>query len=160
MTQRGRSAVALVSCVAACFAAAGIGSVATARSVSTWYQELAKPPFSPPDWVFGPVWTVLFVMMAVAAWLVWRRRGLRGGAVPLTLFGVQLALNAAWSWLFFGFQLPGVAFVELIVLWVAIAATLVAFWRTSRAAGLLLAPYLLWVSFAAALNFAFWRLNA
>lgn len=160
MTQRVRSVLALGVCVAGCFAAAGIGGVATARSVGTWYQELAKPPFSPPDWVFGPVWTVLYLMMGVAAWLVWRRAGLRDGAAALTLFGVQLALNAAWSWLFFGFRLPGVAFVELLVLWAAIAATLVAFWRTTLAAGLLMVPYLAWVSFAAALNLALWRLNA
>ena len=110
--------------------------------------------------MFGPVWTVLYAMMAVAAWLVWRDKGLAGARLPLALFGVQLALNAAWSWLFFGFRMPGVAFAELVALCLAIVATVAAFWRTVPVAAWLMVPYLAWCTFAAALNFALWRLNA
>jgi len=155
-----RSAVALVVCVAVCLAAAGVGGLATSRSVATWYQTIEKPSWTPPGWVFGPVWTTLYLMMAVAAWLVWRRAGVSGGRLALTLFAAQLVLNAAWSWLFFGLQNPGAAFVELIVLWLAIVATLVAFWRTTAPAGWLMLPYLLWVTFAGVLNFTIWRMNA
>lgn len=143
----------------ACFLAAGLGSLFTMVSLGSWYAGLAKPSWNPPSWLFGPVWTVLYAMMAVAGWLVWRRGG---AASQLTLrwFAVQLVLNVGWSAVFFGLQLPGLAFIEILVLWVAIAATLVTSWKVSRAAGILLAPYLLWVSFAAVLNFAIWRLNA
>ena len=110
--------------------------------------------------MFGPVWTTLYVMMAVAAWLVWKQAGVRDAAVPLALFGGQLVLNVAWSFIFFGLHQPGWACVEIVVLWLAIVATVVAFFRQSRGAGWLLLPYLAWVSFAAVLNFAIWRLNA
>ena len=160
MDGRARAALRLVACFVACFAAAGVGGLATRQSVGTWYQTLAKPSWAPPDWVFGPVWTALYVMMAAAAWLVWRRTGLRGGRMPLGLFAAQLVLNAAWSWVFFGLRDPMPAFFELGALWFAIGATAVAFWRVSRPAGLLLLPYLLWTTFAGALNFAIWRLNA
>jgi benzodiazapine receptor len=125
-----------------------------------WYVALEKPAWNPPSWVFAPVWTTLYVMMGVAAWLVWRRTGFRGGGIALTLFGVQLVLNALWSWIFFGAHLMLAALLEMLVLWAAIAATMRAFARHSRAAALLLAPYLAWVSFAAVLNFTLWRLNA
>jgi len=139
-----------------CFAVAGLGRLATTPNIPNWYADLAKPSWTPPDWVFGPVWSVLYLSMAVAAWLVWRE----GNAlVSLILFAVQLALNAAWSWLFFRMHSPGAAFVDIVLLWVAIAATTAAFWRRSLAAGLLFVPYLAWVSFAAVLNFAIWRLN-
>lgn len=154
-----RSVLGLLVSLATSFAAAGIGGLFTRSSVSTWYQSLAKPAFAPPDWIFGPVWTALYFLMAVAAWLTWRRGG-RRAAVGLTLFGGQLALNAAWSGIFFGLRLPGWALAELVVLWVAIAATLAAFARVSAVAGLLLVPYLLWVTFAGLLNFTIWRLNA
>ena len=142
-----------------CFLAAGLGSLFTMVSLGSWYAGLAKPSWNPPNWIFGPVWTALYAMMAVAGWMVW----LRGRATrqpALRWFSVQLVLNVGWSAVFFGLQLPGLAFVEILVLWVAIAATLVTSWKVSRAAGILLAPYLLWVSFAAVLNFAIWRLNA
>ena len=156
-----RQVIGLVVFLAAVFAAAGVGSLFTARSVAEWYPALAKPSWTPPNAVFGPVWTVLYLLMAVAAWLVWRKAGGLGAArLPLALFAVQLALNAAWSVLFFGLRMPGLAFGELVVLWLAIAATLAAFRRVVPAAGLLLAPYLAWVTFAGALNFALWRLNA
>jgi len=113
----------------------------------------------PPNWLFGPVWTILYVCMAVAAWLVWRKGGFDENRLPLGLFAVQLALNAVWSWLFFGFHLPGAAFAEILFLLAAIAMTTVTFWPRSLAAGLLMLPYLAWVSFAGVLNWAIWRLN-
>ena len=142
-----------------CFLAAGLGSLFTAASVGSWYAGLAKPGWNPPAWVFGPVWTALYAMMAVAGWLVWRRGG-PGAWTALQLFAVQLVLNVGWSAVFFGLQMPGLAFAEILALWIAIAATLRTSWRVSRPAGILLVPYLLWVSFAAVLNFAIWRLNA
>lgn len=148
--------LALVVLIAICFSAAGIGSLATTPNIPNWYAGLAKPSWTPPSWLFGPVWSVLYLSMAVAAWLVWRR----GNALkPLTLFAVQLAFNAAWSWLFFGLHNPGMAFVDIVLLWAAIAATMVAFWFRSAVAGILFVPYLSWVSFAAVLNFTLWRLN-
>jgi len=142
--------------LALCFGAAAFGSRFTPGE---WYARLAKPAWTPPDWVFGPVWTLLYLSMAVAAWLVWRRHGLAGAAPALGLFLGQLLLNALWSWIFFGLKAPGWAFLELVALCLAVAATTVAFARLRPAAGLLLVPHLLWVSFAAALNFALWRLN-
>ncbi len=138
------------------FAVAGISGAATSGGVHSWYPTLAKPTWNPPSWVFGPVWTILYAMMAVAAWLVWRRAGW-GGA--LLLFGVQLALNAAWSPLFFGLHRIDLALVDIVVLWAAIVATTVAFWKVTPVAGWLFVPYLAWVSFAAMLNFAIWKLN-
>ncbi len=154
----GHQAAALAGFLAICFAAAAAGGVLTAMSVETWFPQLTKPSWAPPNWVFGPVWSALYAAMAVAAWLVWRRAG-RDARASLVLFGIQLALNVAWSGLFFGLRSPGLAFFELIVLWIAIAATLTAFSRWSRVAGALLVPYLAWVTFAGALNFAIWRLN-
>lgn len=157
---RKRSWIGLIVAVVICFGVAGVGSIATTSGVPGWYATLAKPSWTPPGWVFGPVWTVLYLAMAVAAWLVWREGGLRANRMELTLFGVQLALNGLWSWLFFGLERPSAAAVEILLLWLAIAATTVVFWRRSLAAGVLLAPYLAWVSFAVALNWAIWRLNA
>jgi tryptophan-rich sensory protein len=142
-----------------CFLAAGLGSLFTMVSLGSWYAGLAKPSWNPPNWIFGPVWTTLYAMMAVAGWLVWRRGGLQSW-LALRWFAIQLVLNVVWSAVFFGLQLPGLAFFEILLLWIAIAATLLTSWRVSRTAGILLAPYLLWVSFAAILNFAIWRLNA
>jgi len=136
-----------------CFAVAGVGGMWTASSVGPWYQALQKPPFNPPGWVFGPVWTVLYAMMAVAAWLVWRKAGFAGAAVPLAVFAVQLALNLAWSGLFFGLRQLGWAFADIVLLWIAIAATIAAFACVSAPAAWLIAPYLAWVSFASLLNF-------
>lgn len=125
-----------------------------------WYAALAKPSWNPPNDVFGPVWTVLYILMGIAAWLVWRRVGFAGARVSLGLFLGQLVLNALWSYLFFGAQRPDLAFVEIAILWGAILATTIGFWRISVAAGILLLPYLAWVSFAGVLNFTLWRLNA
>lgn len=150
----------LVVLIAVCFAAGWIGSLATAPKINTWYAALIKPAWTPQGWIFAPVWSLLYLCMAVAAWLIWRHDGWPKASLPMTLFGLQLLLNAAWSWLFFGLKNPGLAFYDILALWAAIAATTVAFWGRSRAAGLLFIPYLLWVSFAAVLNCAIWRLNA
>ena len=138
----------------------GLSGFATARGVQEWYPSLTKPPFNPPSWVFGPVWTLLYIMMGVAAYVVWQK-GWDNEAVrvALFLFLIQLALNGLWSILFFGMRAPGLAFAEIIVLWTAIAATIVYFWRVSPIAGILLLPYEAWVSFAAVLNGSLWILN-
>ena len=151
-----RLALGLVGWLVACFLAASLGAV---FMPGEWYAALKKPAWNPPAWIFGPVWTALYATMAVAAWLVWKRGGVHAHRRPLALFLTQLVLNAAWTPLFFGLHWPGFAFAEMVALWLAIAATLAAFWPLSRAAAWLLAPYLAWVSFAAALNFALWRLN-
>lgn len=129
-------------------------------STGGWYASLVKPSWNPPGWLFGPVWTLLYIMMAVAAWLVWQRGGWAAQRWPLALYLTQWALNALWTPLFFGLQRPGLAFAEIIVLAMALLATVVAFWKVRRLAGALLVPYALWVSFAAVLNFTIWRLNA
>ncbi len=152
----GLSWLGLAGWLTLCFGAAGLG---TMFRPGEWYKNLAKPWWTPPDWLFGPVWTLLYLFMGVAAWLVWRRGGFQEARGALALFLVQLLLNALWSWVFFGLQQPGWAFLELSLLWLAIAATLAAFWRLVPAAGWLLAPYLAWVSFAGVLNFALWHLN-
>lgn len=143
-----------------CFAAAGIGGAVTTPKIAGWYATLAKPSWNPPNWIFGPVWSALYFCMAVAAWLSWRQGGFSGATLPLALFGVQLGLNVLWSCLFFGLQSPGLAFLEVLLLWVAIAATMVTFWQRSVIAGILFLPYLAWVTFARILNFTIWRLNA
>ncbi|MFO7653764.1 MAG: TspO/MBR family protein [Candidatus Krumholzibacteriia bacterium] len=140
------------------FAAAAIGAVATAGAGS-FYSLLARPDWAPPSSVFGPVWTVLYALMGVAAWLVWRVDGFRAARTPLGLFLVQLAVNALWSWLFFGWRLGAAAFADILLLWTLISLTMIAFWRLRPLAGALLVPYLVWVTFAAALNFAIWQLN-
>jgi tryptophan-rich sensory protein len=151
--------IGLVVFIIICFAAAGIGSSVTTPQIPGWYADLAKPAWNPPNWIFGPVWSCLYLMMAVAAWLVWQQRGFAVAKLPLTLFAIQLVLNSLWSVLFFGLQNPGAAAGEIVLLWMAILATLLAFWKRSKWAGGLLVPYLAWVSFAAALNVAIWRLN-
>jgi tryptophan-rich sensory protein len=155
-----RAVLSLIGFLLACFAAAGIGGAFTGQGLGPWYDSLDKPRWTPPSSLFGPVWTALYTAMGVAAWLVWRRAGWSGGRIPLGLFAVQLALNVAWSGLFFGLRRPDLAAFEIVILWVAILATLIAFFRVSRPAGVLMVPYLLWVSFATALNLAIWQLNA
>ena len=154
------SIIGLVVFLLVCFAAAGIGGAVTTPKIGTWYATLVKPSWNPPNWIFGPVWSALYFCMAVAAWLVWRQEGLAAAKLPLALFGVQLALNVLWSCIFFGLEMPGLAFVEVLLLWAAIAATMVTFWQRSMVAGILFVPYLAWVSFASVLNFTIWRLNA
>ena len=159
MNQRGRDAVVLLGFVALCLAVAAAGGAVTASSVGTWYTGLAKPSFNPPDWVFGPVWTALYLMMAFAGWRVWRRRGTGDARLALGAWALQLALNLCWSLVFFGARLIGAALVEIAVLFAAILVTALLFWRIDRVAGALLVPYAAWVAFAALLNAALWRLN-
>jgi tryptophan-rich sensory protein len=142
----------LAGFLAASFAAGGIGSAATFASVTTWYRTLHKPTWNPPDWLFGPVWTLLYVFMAVAAWRVWRASEPAAARRTLVWFGVQLALNAIWSVLFFGLRRPDLAFAEVLVFWAVLVALLVRFWRADPLAGALWSPYVAWVSFASVLN--------
>lgn len=125
-----------------------------------WYQALAKPSFTPPSWVFGPVWTALYLMMAVAAWLVWLQFGFRKAKIGLSLFIGQLVLNGLWSWLFFGQHWLGVASLEIVVLWLMILATIISFWKLRPLSAYLLIPYLLWVGYASVLTITIWRLNS
>lgn len=155
---RNKQVVGLVAWLSVTFVAAAIGSAASVQA-GAFYTQLAVPHWAPPPAVFGPAWTVLFLLMGVAAWLVWRAGGYRAARTALTLFIAQLVANALWSWLFFAWHLGALAFADIVLLWVLVAATLVAFWRIRALAGALLVPYLLWVSFAAALNYAIWQLN-
>lgn len=138
-----------------------IGAVFTTSSIPTWYADLARPEFAPPNWIFGPVWTTLYALMGVALFLVWRagweRRDVK---IAIGIFVGQLILNTLWSIIFFGLRSPGAAFIEIVFLWLAILATIIAFAKISHKAAWLLAPYILWVTFAAYLNFAIWSLNA
>ena len=133
------------------------GAYATFPEIPTWYQGLQKPSWNPPPWVFGPVWTSLYIMMAVAAWFAWREVGLRSG--PLRLYFLQLLLNLLWSYLFFWAHSPFLALIDIAILWLAVGATVLAFWRARPLAGVLMLPYWLWVGFAGSLNWAIWRLN-
>lgn len=139
------------------FAVALVGSLPTPGE---WYAGLRKPAWTPPNQLFGPVWLLLYTLMAFAAWLVWHHGGLLRQALPLGAYGVQLALNGLWSWVFFGWRAPGWAFAEILLLAVTIGVTIRLFARVSRPAAWLLVPYLAWVVFAAGLNLAIWRLNA
>lgn len=158
MTQRRLSSqlLGLLGWLLVTFATAAVGAVASVDAAE-FYTQLSKPSWAPPAGVFGPVWSALYLLMGVAAWLVWRSPGSKG--LALGLFGAQLAANALWSWLFFGWHLGALAAVEVLVLLALIAATTVAFWRTRRLAALLLVPYLMWVSFASVLTWSVWRSN-
>jgi len=153
---RLRDAAGLATFVAINAAVSALGGWATATSVATWYQGLAKPAFNPPDWLFAPVWTVLYLMIAVAGWRAWRRGVSRSA---LTVYAVQLTLNLSWSFVFFGARLIGPALLVIAALLAAIVANAILFWRVDRWAGALLVPYAAWVSFATLLNAALWRLN-
>lgn len=153
-----QQALGLAGWLAASFVTGGIGAVASA-SAASFYGGLAQPSWAPPAWVFGPVWTVLYILMGVAAWLVWREHGFRGAAVALRLYVAQLVANALWTWIFFAWHQGALSLAEIVVLWLLIAGTILAFWRLHRLAALLLVPYLAWVSFATALTFSLWRLN-
>ena len=157
--RRLRSVFAALAMVAVCFAPVGASRLAVGREDYGRYGELRPPSFAPPAWVFGAVWTVLYACMGLAAWRVWRRRGFRGARGAFALFAAQLVLNAAWPVAFFGLRSPGAGLIVIAALWLAVALTAAAFFRASRAAGWLLLPYLAWVTFAAALNAAIWRLN-
>jgi benzodiazapine receptor len=148
----------LVGWLLICFITAAIGAAASVQA-ENFYGQLVQPGWAPPSWVFGPVWSVLYAVMGFAAWLVWRVGGFAFARIALTLFLVQLVLNALWSWLFFGWHLGALALVDIIALWLLILATLITFWRIKPLAGALLIPYLLWVSFATFLNYSVWQLN-
>jgi translocator protein len=148
--------LALGAWVGLCFLTAWAGSRFTPGES---YLQLQKPSWTPPGYLFGPVWSILYLSMGVAAWLVWRRAGFSGARLALTLFVVQLILNGMWSWIFFGMQRPGLAFAEILVLWSMILVTTLTFWRVTATAGMLFLPYLAWVSFAAFLNYSIWQLN-
>jgi benzodiazapine receptor len=150
--------VGLVGWLVVSFIAAAIGGAASVQA-GPFYTQLVRPGWAPPPSIFGPVWTVLYALMAVSAWLVWRTGGFRAARFALTLFLVQLALNSLWSWLFFGWHRGAWAFADIVALWALVVATVIAFWRISPLAGALLVPYLMWVSFASALNAAVWQLN-
>jgi translocator protein len=159
LPERAGEWLALAAWIGLCLGAGVVGALFTGAAVETWYPTLRKPAWTPPAAVFGPVWTFLYVLMAVAAWRIWRRRAAPGAPAALSLFGAQLLLNTAWSGLFFGLRQPDWAFFEVVLLWLAVLATALVFGRQDRKAGWLLAPYLAWVSFAAALNLAIWQLN-
>ncbi len=153
---QARSSLVLVGWLLLSFSAAALGGL---FMPGEWYAGLKKPVWNPPNWIFGPVWTSLYTTMAVAAWLVWKRGGFASRRVALSLFLLQLLFNAIWSPLFFGMQNPALAFVDIVLLWLALLATVAAFWKARPVAGVLLAPYLLWVTFAGTLNFTLWQLN-
>lgn len=154
--------VALIAAILICEMAGVIGSIFTYQSISDWYNtnKLNKPSFTPPSWLFGPVWVALYLLMGISAYLVWEKGAKRKQVkTALSIFGVQLILNIIWSILFFGLRCPLCGFAEIILLWLAIAVTIIRFNKLSRASALLLIPYILWVTFAAILNFYVWRLN-
>lgn len=150
----------LIISVLICLSAGFIGSTFTTPSIPTWYATLNKPSFNPPNWLFAPVWTTLFILMGIAAFLIWRK-GLKKKVVKnaLIIFLVQLVFNTLWSFLFFKFHLPFWALMDIIVLWTLILLALIKFWKINKAAGILLIPYLLWVSFASFLNYTIYQLN-
>ena len=153
-----KKGLGLVFWLAVTFAAAGAGGVASANAAG-FYQSLSRPDWAPPPWLFGPVWTVLYLMIGIAAWLVWRERGFAGARAALSLFLIQLAANALWTWIFFAWRRGALAFAEIVLLWVLIVATMLTFWRIRRIAGALFIPYLAWVTFASALTYCVWMLN-
>lgn len=140
------------------FSAGAVGGIASADA-GAFYGELVRPKWAPPSWVFAPVWSGLYAIIGFAAWLVWRERGFRDAGVALVLFIAQLAANALWTWLFFAWRRGGLALTDILILWVLILFTIIAFWRIRPLAGLLLVPYLLWVGYACALNLSLWKLN-
>lgn len=160
MPNKAADIIKLIAAIAISQFAGVIGSIFTMSSINTWYRSLEKPPFNPPSWVFAPVWITLYTLMGIAAWLVWRR-GLANPSVKvaLSLFLIQLMLNVTWTWIFFGNQAIYYAFIEILVLWLAILLTIIWFFKVSRLAGALLIPYIIWVSFAAVLNYSIWQLN-
>ena len=138
-----------------------IGAIFTTPAIPTWYAALKKPPFTPPGWIFSPVWITLYLLMGVSAFVVWSKGwGDSRVRIALSLFVVQLVLNALWSLMFFGLRSPSAGFINIVVLWIFILLTMLYFFKVSTTAGALLVPYVLWVSFAAVLNFSIWRLNA
>lgn len=151
-----RSVLGALGALALTFGAAYIGS---RFPVDEWYAALSKPAWNPPNWLFGPVWSVLYLLIALSAWLVWKEKGFQAGILPWGVFLLQLALNAAWSWLFFGLHEMAIAFLEISFLWISILACIILFYSIIPLSGILLVPYFLWVTFAAVLNYTLWQLN-
>ena len=150
----------LICSISVCLLTGFLGSFATRNSITTWYAQLSRPSFIPPDWTFGVVWPALYVMMGISAFLVWNVGiNKRQVKVALSVFALQLALNGLWTPIFFGLHLIGVALVEIVMMWAAILLTIFTFWKVSKPAGLLLLPYILWVSFAVVLNASLFLLN-
>jgi len=150
--------LALAGWITLCAVTGAVGAIASIDA-KEFYATLEQPAWAPPSAVFGPVWTLLYISMAVSAWLVWRERGFARARGALGLFVAQLVLNALWSWLFFAWHQGALAFIDVLLLLVLIAATIVSFWRLSRVAAVLLVPYVLWVGFASVLTWAVWRGN-
>jgi len=146
--------------VLVCLLAGGLGTIFTVNSIPTWYVTLVKPPFSPPNYLFGPVWTTLYILMGVSVYLIWKK-GLKTKKVRdgISLFGIQLFLNAIWSPIFFGAKNLGLAFVVIVAMWIYIVKTIISFAKINKVASYLLYPYIVWVSFASVLNFSIWFLN-
>jgi tryptophan-rich sensory protein len=148
----------LIAWLAVSFAAAAIGGAGSSNSAD-FYQQLQRPPFAPPAWVFGPVWTALYTLLAISAWLIWRERGVRGVRLALAVFISQLVLNALWTWIFFTWREGALAFVEILVLLLVIVLNVILFWRIRSLAGALLLPYVVWVTYASVLTYSIWRRN-
>ncbi|WP_298635328.1 TspO/MBR family protein [uncultured Umboniibacter sp.] len=148
----------LIGWLLLCYAASAVGAMGSAQAVD-FYGQLIQPYWAPPPSLFGPVWALLYTMMAVSVWMIWRQADWRLKRLAIKLFCAQLVVNSLWSWVFFAWQLGDVAFINIVVLWLFIAVTLVVFWRSSKLAAVLLVPYLLWVSFAGALNLSLWLAN-
>lgn len=153
-----KSILGLVMWLLITFAAAGVGAVASANAAG-FYEKLSRPGWAPPASLFGPVWTLLYLLIAIAAWLVWKDAGFRGASLALSMMIAQLAANALWTWVFFAWHRGALALVEIIVLWILIVITMTLFWRVKPVAGALFVPYLLWVTFATALTYSMWQRN-
>ncbi len=148
--------IGLVVWILICFIPAIIGSQ---FGPGDWYQTLTKPEWNPPNWIFGSVWTLLYISMGISVWIIWKNYGLKTAAIPITFFIAQLILNALWSWFFFGLENVGLAFIDIVALWTLIFITLILFWKLNTWSGVLLLPYIAWVSFATVLNYNIWQLN-
>ncbi len=153
-----RQIAGLACWILLCAAAAAVGALASVEA-STFYQQLSRPGWAPPAWLFAPVWTALYTLMGISAWLVWRTHRFNGARTALALFILQLAVNALWTWIFFAWNLGAIAFAEILLLWCLVVATIVWFWRLNMLAAMLLFPYLAWVTFAVALTLSTWQLN-
>jgi benzodiazapine receptor len=156
---RPRATLALVGWLALCLAVGGVSSTFNVHAIPTWYRALVKPPLNPPDWVFAPVWTTLYVLMAIAVWLIWKTRPSACRISGMRLFAAQLLFNFLWSWIFFGRRQIGTAVIDIVLLWIAILLCILNFKKMSHKAAWLMVPYLAWVTFATYLNVAIWRLN-
>jgi len=150
---------ALIAFMVLCLIISAFGGAVTATSVNDWYAALNKPFFNPPDWLFAPVWSVIYFMIAFSGWRVWLKTGIATAKGPFGLYAAQLALNLAWSFMFFGAQSPILGLIDVVILLAVIIANMIAFWKIDRLAGILLVPYALWVAFATLLNAAIWHLN-